>query len=313
MSDMDAYIKQAQSVLKSLGFPPGQQNSRSALTLLALLNLTPGTAWSKAQSPLIGISPIIDWIRKYYNQGYKPNTRESVRRGSVKPFVRAGVVSVNPDKPRKTNSQDYVYQIDLVTLALLRSYGKSTWDKNLETYISQRGTLIARYAKQREMQRIPLRIASDKDISLSSGSHSQLIKDVVHEFGPRFVPGGAVIYIGDTESKWAHFNESLLLTLGVKVDAHGKMPDVILYCQERNWLMLIEAVTSHGHVDGMRHEELASIFAGSSAGIVYVTAMPTLEGFGRFLTKISWETEVWVADAPTHMIHFNGDRFLGPH
>jgi hypothetical protein len=32
-----------------------------------------------------------------------------------------------------------------------------------------------------------------------------------------------------------------------------------------------------------------------------------------YLDKISWETEVWVADSPTHMIHFNGERFLGPY
>lgn len=310
---MDVYIKEAQAVLKSLGFPRGQQNSRSALTLLALLNLTPGAAWSKAQSPLIGISPIIDWMREHYNQGYKPNTRESVRRGSMKPFISAGIVSVNPDKPRKTNSQDYVYQIDMVTLKLLRCYGKSTWEKKLEAYISRRGTLIARYAKERQMQRLPLQVAPGSNITLSSGSHSNLIKDVIEEFGPCFVPDGNVIYVGDTEKKWAYFNESLLLEIGVNVDVHGKMPDVIIFCKKRNWLILVEVVTSHGHVDGMRHEELAAIFAGSSAGIVYVTAMPSLDGYGRFLTKISWETEVWVADAPTHMIHFNGDRFLGPH
>ncbi|MGE8188201.1 BsuBI/PstI family type II restriction endonuclease [Pseudomonas sp. NPDC086278] len=310
---MDANIVDAQLILKSLGFPRGQQNIRSALTLLALLDLKPGTTWSKAKSRLIGISPIIDWMREHYDHEYRPNTRESVRRGSVKPFVLAGIALKNPDKHRDTNSQDYVYQIDLETLKLLRCYGKPEWEKNLEVFIALRGTLIARYAKEREMQRIPLQIESGLNITLSPGKHSKLIKDVVDEFGPCFVPDGDVIYVGDTEKKFAYFNESLLAPLGVKIDVHGKIPDVILYCKKRNWLILVEVVTSHGHVDGMRHEELAAIFAGSSAGIVYVTAMPSLDGFGRFLTKISWETEVWVADAPTHMIHFNGDRFLGPH
>jgi hypothetical protein len=33
----------------------------------------------------------------------------------------------------------------------------------------------------------------------------------------------------------------------------------------------------------------------------------------RYLGEIAWETEVWVADAPSHLIHFNGERFLGPY
>jgi hypothetical protein len=30
-----------------------------------------------------------------------------------------------------------------------------------------------------------------------------------------------------------------------------------------------------------------------------------------FVSQISWESEVWIAEDPDHMIHFNGERFLG--
>ncbi|MFS2517149.1 MULTISPECIES: BsuBI/PstI family type II restriction endonuclease [Parabacteroides] len=30
------------------------------------------------------------------------------------------------------------------------------------------------------------------------------------------------------------------------------------------------------------------------------------------MADIAWETEVWIAENPGHMIHFNGDRFIGP-
>ena len=91
------------------------------------------------------------------------------------------------------------------------------------------------------------------------------------------------------------------------------MPDVVLDYPEREWLVLVESVTSHGPVDGKRHEELARLFAKSKAGLVYVTAFPSRVIMARYLGKIAWETEVWCADAPSHLIHFNGERFLGPY
>jgi hypothetical protein len=99
----------------------------------------------------------------------------------------------------------------------------------------------------------------------------------------------------------------------VNVDSHGKMPDVILHFTKKNWLLLVESVTSHGPVDGKRHGELTKLFAGSKAGLVYVTAFPNRSIMSRYLSEIAWETEVWVADAPSHLIHFNGVRFLGPY
>jgi BsuBI/PstI restriction endonuclease domain len=110
-----------------------------------------------------------------------------------------------------------------------------------------------------------------------------------------------------------YFDDSLLEELGVRVDSHGKMPDVVLYYPEKNWLLLVESVTSHGPVDGKRHDELIRLFQGCAAGLVYVTAFPSRAVMGRYLGLIAWETEVWIADAPTHLIHFDGVRFLGPY
>jgi hypothetical protein len=96
------------------------------------------------------------------------------------------------------------------------------------------------------------------------------------------------------------------------MDVHGKMPDVIVHYTEKNWLVLIEAVTSHGPIDPKRKAELETLFKGSSAGLVLVTTFLSRKAMVKYLPAISWETEVWVADTPSHMIHFNGERFLGP-
>ncbi len=307
-------IEATLQILASLGLPRAQQNERSALCLLALLNLAPGTAWDKAENPLMGITPIMDWVREHYEKDYAPNTRETVRRQTMHQFMDAGLALYNPDQPnRPVNSPKAVYQIEPAALALLRTFGTSKWHDNLTAYLAERETLAARYAKERKQNRIPVEIAPGKQITLSPGEHSELIRAIIEDFAPRFAPGSALVYAGDTGDKWGYFDAALLAKLGVKVDSHGKMPDVVLHYTAENWLLLVESVTSHGPVDSKRHAELSKLFAGSTTGLIYVTAFPNRAIMGRYLGEIAWETEVWVADTPSHLIHFNGERFLGPY
>jgi hypothetical protein len=77
--------------------------------------------------------------------------------------------------------------------------------------------------------------------------------------------------------------------------------------------LLVEAVTSAGPIDGKRRSELKALFKGCKAGLVFVTAFADRANYLRFATQIGWETEVWIADSPDHIIHFNGERFLGPY
>ncbi len=314
MKNQNDHITEANNVLIALGMPRAQQNERSALCLLALLNLTPRKKWAKAENPLMGITPIMNWIRKHYQKDYAPNTRETVRRQSMHQFVDAGIALYNPDKPgRPVNSPKAVYQIEPSTLSLLRSFGTKSWHGKLADYLAGRESLSARYAKARKQNRIPVEIAPGKSISLSPGEHSELIRAVIESFAPRFAPGSLLVYAGDTGDKWGYFDAPLLAALGVKVDTHGKMPDVVLYYTEKNWLLLVESVTSHGPMDGKRHAELTQLFSDAKAGLVYVTAFPSMGVLNRYLSNIAWETEVWIADAPSHLIHFDGERFLGPY
>lgn len=307
-------IDAAHQILIDLGFPRGQRNERSALTLLALLDLRPAGKWATASNPLMGITPIMDWCRQHYGKEYAPNSRESVRRKTIHQFRDAGLVLYNPDKPdRPVNSQDAVYQIAPPALTLLRTYATAAWDTALPAYLQEWRTLAERYARERDMQRIPVKIADGKILQLTPGEHSELIRAIIEEFAPRFAPGSALIYAGDTGEKMGYFNKTLLAEIGVTIDRHGKMPDVILHDTDRNWLLLVESVTSHGPVDAKRYEELMKLFSNSKAGLVYVTAFPNRAVLSRYLAEIAWETEVWVADAPTHLIHFNGVRFLGPY
>lgn len=308
-------IRQALAVLESLGLPRAQLNERSALCLLALLDLRKDMAWSEISNPLMGITPIMDWVARNYRKRYAPNIRETFRRQTMHQFLDAGLVLYNPDNPdRPVNSPMAVYQIEPSTLDVLRHFGGADWVTHLERYQSQHASLAHRYAKERELRLIPVTHSGGLDIKLSPGKHSELLKAIVDKFAPQFMPDSHLVYVGDTGGKWAHCDHAQLAALSLDVDPHGKMPDVILYCPRRNWLVLVEAVTSsHGPVDPKRHAELARLFADSTAGLVYVTAFPTRSLMAKHLAGIAWETEVWVAESPSHLIHFNGIRYLGPY
>lgn len=314
MVEQEKHIAEALQILTDLGLPRPQRNVRTALCLLALLDLGRRKAWKDAASPLIGITPIMDWSREKYGQDYAPNTRETFRRQSMHQFVAAGIALYNPDRPdRPVNSPAAVYQIEPGLLGVLRKFGKKDYAARLAAWLKDRQTLSERYARERDMKKVPVSLDGGKKIRLSAGEHSQLIKAIIEEFGPRFVPGGKLVYVGDTGEKWGYFDRLLLDSLGVAVDNHGKMPDVVLFFPEKNWLVLVESVTSHGPVDAKRHDELARLFSDSTAGLVFVSAFPNRRLMNKHLEFISWETEVWVADAPSHLIHFNGTRFLGPY
>jgi adenine-specific DNA-methyltransferase len=274
------HVREALAILKALGLPREQQNARSALTLLALLDLKPRTPWTRATQPLRGITEMMGFFADHYGMEYAPNTRETVRRQTVHQFVQAGLAVLNPDEPsRPTNSPHAVYQIGERAVALLRAFGTAQWERSLKAYLSAVGTLERHYAKEREMRLIPLSLPAGQKIALSPGEHNELVRRVISEFCPRFTPGAKPIYVGDTADKWVYFDERALAELGVAIEAHGKMPDVVVHHTTKNWLVLIEVVTSHGPVNPKRHEELKRLFAHATAGLVFVTAFPDRRAF----------------------------------
>lgn len=312
---MHKHVQEALKILIEVGMPRAQQNERSALCLLAICDLKRKDAWADARNPLIGITPVMEFAsRNYMAKPYAPNTRETIRRQSLHQFCDAGLAAYNPDKPdRPVNSPAAVYQVTPEMLALVQTFGTPQWTKALKLFKTQMGSLAAHYAMERDLAHIPIKVAAGQEVKLSPGEHNVLIRQIVEVFGAHYAPGSQLIYAGDTGRKWGYYDQAALLALGVTVDSHGKMPDVVIYMPDKNWLLLCESVTSHGPVDGKRQEELKRLFNQCRAGLVFVTAFPSRSLMAKYLSVIAWETEVWCAEAPTHLIHFNGSRFLGPY
>ena len=232
--DAQQKIDEALEVLKALGMPRGQQNERSALALLALLDLKPDGIWNDLQQPLMGITPIMEYTRAYYGREYASNTRETFRRQTMHQFVEAGIALYNPDKPdRPVNSPKACYQISEEAYQVILTFGTAQWQATRDAYLEGQETLVAKWEKHREMQMIAVQVAEGTEIKLTPGAHSELIKQIITQFAPRFAPGAEVIYVGDTGDKLGYFQEEKLSDLGVTVDQHGKMPDVVLYFVEK--------------------------------------------------------------------------------
>lgn len=307
-------LTEAQEILKILGLPPAQYNEMAALTLLAICNIKENDSWANATRHSLGVTKgIMIFVNDNYNKTYAPNTRETFRRQVLHQFVQARIVDYNPDEPNlPVNSPKAHYALTKEALAVICTYGTENWKKEVDNFIATVGKLSEVYLKERDLIQIPVQLATGEVIKLSAGKHNEVQAAIVDKFAPRFANGGTLLYLGDTAKKDLFVDEKTLKELGIPIDQHSKLPDVVIYDTTRNWLFLIEAVTSHGPVSPKRIVELEEFLKDCKVGKVYVTAFPDMTEFKKHSNNIAWETEVWLMEVPDHMIHFNGDRFMGP-
>jgi type II restriction enzyme len=307
-------VSEAQAILAALGMPSAQHNEMAALTLLALCGLKPEDHWSSARRQSLTVTKgIMNFIRDAYGRAYAPNTRETFRRQVLHQFVQGRIADYNPDAPTlPTNSPKAHYAISEAALAAVRTYGSVTWDEAVDRFKAAQGSLVTLYTVSRQSVGVAVTLPDGSTLMLSPGEHNQLQSQVITLFAPQFASGALLLYMGDTADKDLYIASQRLIEIGIPVNEHDKLPDIILYVPQKNWLYLIEVVTSHGPMTPKRVVELNTMLKGCSAGRIFVTAFPTFAEFRRHMRNIAWETEVWIAEVPEHLIHFNGDRFLGP-
>jgi hypothetical protein len=301
-------IDDAKEILIALQVPTKQQNHMCCCVLLAMANLLEDTDWADATNEWIRIHDVIAFANHNYGTTYAENSRETFRKQAMHHFRNAAFIE---DNGKATNSPNYRYRLTDEMLSLIQSYGTPEWERRWNQFMSNHGSLIDLYAAKRSMRKMPVKI-NGTDFTFSPGKHNQLQKAIIEEFAPRFAPNSECLYVGDTTEKDLVKNEDALRSLGFEITLHDKMPDVVLYLEDKNWLYFIESVTSVGPMEPKRIKEIEEMTAGVSAGKIYVTAFQDFKTFKKFSESLAWETEVWIADMPDHMIHLNGDKFLGP-
>ncbi|WP_030320348.1 BsuBI/PstI family type II restriction endonuclease [Streptomyces sp. NRRL B-3229] len=316
ISNLRATIDNASALLQAFGFDRVRCNSRSALTALALLGLDPGQPWDTATNPRLGVTEVMGVIAERWGKEYAPNSRETFRKQTLHQFVDAGFAEHNSDAPegRAVNSSKNNYRIAPAALSVVRLFGTGGFQDALDDWLAGAPTQQAAYRATRELQMLPVTLPDGSVFRLSPGGQNPLIRDMVEEFCPRFAPGGQVLYLGDAKDhRYDIRQDDAFARLGLTFDEHGKNPDLVVYDEQRGWLFLMEAVTSHGPIDFGRREHLKNLYVTDKAGLVFVNCFPDRATMRKWLVDLAWETEAWVADAPDHLIHLNGSRFLGPY
>lgn len=305
-------LETAKSLLKQIGMPTKQQSRMCALTLLAMANIRKSTPWSKATNKWIRIHDIIAFAAKWYGIAYAENSRETFRKHALHPFRTATLIE---DNGLATNSPNYRYRLtDEFLKVVQEQLNRPTASKQgiaLQMFISNHESLSEIYASKKRMQKMPVRI-NQQEFTFSPGKHNELQKAIIEEFAPRFAPNSECLYVGDTIQKDLVKNVEKLSELGFEITLHDKMPDVVLYREDKNWIYFIESITSVGPMDPKRIVEIEALTKNVTAGKIYISAFLDFSTFKKFSDQLAWETEVWIADMPDHMIHLNGDKFLGP-
>lgn len=294
--------------------PLKQTNKISGLTLMALARVSDTVRWSKATRKSYTIRKgIMDYVGEVLGSPYAENSRESFRRQVLHQFVQGGICLNNPDAADlATNSSLNHYALTEEAHVAIRAFSTPRWPAARDAFIAIAGSLHERYSAARQMEQVPVTLPDGTELVLSPGKHNEVQAAIVMEFAPRFAPGAVLLYLGDTAQKALVLHADAMQAIGIPLSQHEKMPDVMLLDRKRNWLFLVEAVTSHGPMSPKRLVELKQLLVKCTAGRVYVSAFPHLAEFKKHASDIAWDTEVWLADVPDHMMHFNGDRFLGP-
>ena len=301
-------VEEARDFLKLIGMPKAQQADICCYVLLALADIKPGMSWSDAKNDWIRIHDIIRFSNTYYGTTYAENSRETIRKQALHRFRTAAVVE---DNGMATNSPNYRYRLTEELLEILKTFQSVKWKKSLNHFLSSYNTLIDIYASKKKMEMMPVKI-NGADFKFSAGKHNELQKAIVEEFAPRFAPGSECLYVGDTIEKDLVKDAAKLAELGFEITLHDKMPDVVLYRKEKDWIYFVEAVVSSGPMDPKRILEITEMTKNVRTGKIFVTAFLDFRTYKKFSEALAWETEVWIAEMPEHMIHLNGDKFLGP-
>lgn len=307
-------INTVKELLKNIGMPDSQQSTLCCLTVLAMANIKKDDSFRNATNNWIRIHDVISFIGEEYGVYYAENSRETFRKQAMHHFRTAAIIE---DNGKATNSPNYRYRITGEFLLVLRSitegdlFVSDEINYEIQDFMSRHQSLKDIYASKKVMQKMPVKI-NNLNFTFSPGKHNQLQKAIIEEFSPRFAPNSECLYVGDTTNKDLVKNVEKLKELGFEITLHDKMPDVVLYREDKDWIYFVESVTSVGPMDPKRIVEIGQMTSNVTSGMIYVTAFLDFKTFKQFSEHLAWDTEVWIADMPDHMIHLNGDNFIGP-
>lgn len=268
-------------------------------------------ARSMMNGVFLGTREIIAFENEHYGENISSGSYDDIRRKDLKPLTDLGYVvnSANFDMSA-TNNPTRGYALSAPFCKLVQSYGTKSWAKTLALFTETQCKLREELERKRAAERVPVTLPSGVNLELSAGEHNILQKRIIEDFLSEFGMGAQVLYVGDTSDKYLYRDDNALKAIHFFALEHDELPDIVAYSEQKNLLFLIEAVHSSGPMNESRIVALKNLLKDCPANIVFFTAFLDMKDFRKWLTQIAWETEVWIADIPHHLVHFNGCKFL---
>ncbi len=315
-------FNEALLILSKLGIPVDGLKQRElekmAMSFLAVVDVKRSADWPKAKvrvgKDTLKSRDIITYLNEHFAENISMGSYDDIRRKDLKLSVVAGIIVASANKPSAArNDPTRGYSLSPEYFEVVRSFGQESWLEEIDAFIADRPTLADRLAAARNIEAVPIKLPGGQTLQFSPGEHNLLQKAIIEHFLPRYGYGAEVLYVGDTAKKYLVREAEKLKLLKFFELEHGELPDIVAYSESKNWLYLIEAVHSSGPISPVRLLELKRLAHDCTASIVFVTAFLDRGTFRKFAPDIAWETEVWIADAPDHLVHFDGEKFLGPY
>lgn len=312
-------INTALYILDTFGIPiegTPRRLERMAIAFLASGDIKTKKEFSKVKDSNSGFAlktrEIINYVNEHFNENISSGSYDDIRRKDLKLLTIAEVV-LQSSPNSATNDSTRGYTINPTYAELIRKFGEKDWEKTTKEKLKNTELLSQKLKRERQIFKVEVTLPSGGTLTFSKGEHNDLQKAIIEDFLPRYGFGAEVLYIGDTADKYLYLEKEKLEKLNFFEISHEELPDVVAYSNKKNWLYLIEAVHSSGPISEIRLLQLQKLTKNCKADIVYVTAFLTRPKFRQFIVDIAWETEVWIAENPDHLVHFNGDKFLGPY
>lgn len=313
-----AVINQTIDILVAVGVPlddlTERRQERVAMVFLAVAGVSNSFAIAKSakDSRFLKTREIIDYINANFEESISSGSYDDIRRKDLLlPVAAMLIVNSAVETGAATNDPTRGYALHPAFASLVITYGSPAWSANVRAFNKDFTQLKEELKRKRDLQKIPVTLPNGQILNFSLGGHNILQKAIIEEFLPVFGFEANVLYIGDTSDKNLFKDDNALNKLGFFTLEHDELPDVVAYSPKKNMLFLIEAVYSSGPMSEMRVRKLKRQLEKCKAEtIIFVTAFLTRKDFRKWLADIAWESEVWLADEPEHMVHFNGHKFL---
>ena len=246
-------IEQTWVILEALGIPlaglTARRKERIAKVFLAVGGLTPSMQWNEIQdndTPRQMLSrEIIAFVNAHWGEKIADSSYDDIRRKDLVLPVEALIILKSAKNPHaNTNDGTRGFAINPKAAAVIRTFGTAQWDAAIAAFLQGRTTLAQELAQTRNLARVAVQIDNGVSLTFSAGKHNELQKQIIENFLAIFGHSAEVLYVGDTENKNLFCNQAQLKKLQFFELVHDKLPDVIAYSASKNWLFLIEAVTT---------------------------------------------------------------------